>query len=126
MYEWLIPDGFVAPSTLAERESGCFSHEAICALNVSDEDAEFFVDVFFIDREPQINRRFTVGASRTSRIIVGQGYSIEGSQALDVPLGVAFSIRVRSTTELAIQSTRVDTRAANNALMSAIIKVQLK
>jgi hypothetical protein len=124
MYEWLIPDGFVAPSTLEERENGWFSHEAICILNVSNEDAEFFVDVFFMDREPVTDRRFIVGARRTSRVIIGEGYAIEGSQTLGVPLGIAFSVRVRSVASLAIQYTRVDTRASNNALMSAIIDIR--
>jgi len=122
MYEWVIPDGFVPSSTPEEKASHWFSHEAICALNVSGSDAEFYVDVFFIDREPVIDQKYTVGARRTSRVIVGEGYSISGSQSLPVPLDTAFSIRIKSEAGLAIQYTRVDTRATNNALMSAVIQ----
>ena len=121
MYEWIVPDGFVASSTKEEKANHWFSHEAICALNVSDREAEFFVDVYYIDREPLIGCRYFVGAKRTSRVIVGDEYSIPGSQSLEVPLNTPFSIRITSEANLDIQYTRVDTRAANNALMSSII-----
>jgi len=122
MNEWLIPDGYVASSTPDEKKSRWYSHEAICALNISDRDAEFFVDIYFIDSEPIMGQKFVVGAKRTSRVILGEGYHIPGAQSLSIPTDTAFSVRVRSQADLAIQYTRVDTRSAKNALMSTLVQ----
>jgi hypothetical protein len=93
---WAIAEGYV-PGWSSGPEPQFTSHETACLLNVSDEDAHVEITVFFSDREPVGPYRLTVPALDTDYASV-----IES----DVPV--------------VVQHTRLDSRQAENALLSTI------
>jgi len=60
---WLIPNGYLPGPQVEPRES----HESLCLLNPTDEDAEVEVEVivYFADREPQVGFRISAPARRS-------------------------------------------------------------
>ena len=58
---WLIPDGFLPEESSETQES----HEAICILNTSIEEAQLLISFYFEDREPIKDVRVTVPPERT-------------------------------------------------------------
>ena len=125
MYTWLLPDGFVPTNGSNSENSQWVSHESICVLNTSKKSVEFFVDIYFIDRDPIRKVPFQVAPERSARVIVGNNYQLDHSLCLEVPAGIPFSLKITSEHDIAIQYTRADTRASNNALMSTLIPRQI-
>lgn len=121
MYTWLIPDGFVASCSNPPAD-GCQPHEAIAILNENDVDVPILVDVFFADKSPILALPFSVGAQRSSRIIIGDDYdAIHGAERISLPYNTPYSLRIRAYRRIAVQFTRVDTRAGSIALMTTAI-----
>ena len=125
MYTWLLPDGFVPTNGSNDENTQWVSHESICVLNTTENTAEFFVDIYFIDREPIRKVPFQVAPERSARVIVGDSYRLANALCLNVPAGIPFSLKITSEHDIAIQYTRVDTRASNNALMSTLLPRQM-
>lgn len=110
---WLIPDAF-----WHSQGSGCFpSHEAVCVLNTSKEDAEIRLTLFFENRDELGGFTVICPARRTRHIRMDKLVSESGQ---NVPIDVPYSILVESETDLAVQYSRMDTSQAEMALMTAI------
>ena len=61
---WIIPDGYIP-----ETSSGTLtSHESVCVLNCSSEEALLRFTIFFEDRDPIEDMVFVVPARRTKHI----------------------------------------------------------
>jgi hypothetical protein len=113
MYEWLIPDGFLPPDG-----DDVPSHEALCVVNPTKQDAQVLVDVYFVDREPLRDIRLTVAAERSAHWGIGGPYRLGNAE---IPTNTPFSLRVRCDVTIAVQYTRVDARFARLALMSVFV-----
>ena len=65
--KWAIPEGYIPPySHTTGRE--LLSHEAICILNASDQEAHLQITIFFSDRDPVGPYRISVPPRRTKHL----------------------------------------------------------
>lgn len=111
---WAIPEGWIPPSSTGEGPE-LLSHETACLLNTGDQDAHVEITVFFTDREPAGPYRTTVGARRTLHLRFNDLRDPE-----PVPLGTDYASVIRSDRPIIVQHTRLDSRQAENALLSTI------
>ena len=91
------------------------SHETACLLNTGDSDANVQITVYFSDREPAGPYRVTVPAQRTVHLRFNELNDPE-----PVPKGKDFASVIRSNLPIVVQHTRLDSRQAQNALLSTI------
>lgn len=111
---WIIPDGYIPPTS---AETGTLqSHESVCVLNTSSEDAEVRFTIFFEDRDPIENIVVVVPGRRTHHIRTS-GLHHNGAY---IPVGVPYAIEVVSSIPIIVQYSRLDATQAENALMSVI------
>ena len=107
---WLIPDGFIPGESSGAQES----HEAICVLNTTVEEARLSISFYFEDREPVKDVEVLVPPERTRHIRTDR---IEGA---GIPRGVPYAIRVESSVPVVVQCSRMDTTQAALSLMTAM------
>ncbi|NLE12888.1 MAG: hypothetical protein GX628_04325 [Clostridiales bacterium] len=110
---WLIPDCYLnSVSKNAQR-----SHEAICVINTSDVDAEIKLTLFYEDREAITGFNSHCGAMKTHHIRMDKITNAEGQGLIwDVP----YAALIESNTPIVVQYSRLDTSAAEMALMTTI------
>ena len=111
---WAIAEGYI-PKTSHGPEPEMLSHEAACILNAGDADAHVTITLFFSDREPVGPYRIVVGARRTKHIRFN---NLKDPEA--VPTGTDYSSVIESDVPIVVQHTRLDSRQAENALLSTI------
>ena len=111
---WAIAEGYIpAWSTGEGRELA--SHETVCLLNAGDRDAHVRITVFFADREPVGPYRLTVPAQRTLHVRFDD---LQDPQP--IPRGTDYASLIESDEPIVAQHTRLDSRQAENALMTTI------
>lgn len=109
---WYIPDGYIP-----ETSSGSLtSHESVCVLNCSSEEALLRFTIFFEDRDPIEDMLFVVPPRRTKHIRTSS-LSKDGQS---IPAGVPYAIEVVSDVPVIVQYSRLDSTQAENALMSVM------
>jgi len=109
---WIIPDAYIP-----EISSGnLLSHESVCVLNVSSEEALINFTIFFEDREPIEDILVVVPPRRTKHIRT----SSLNKEGTSIPVGVPYAIEVRSDIPIIVQYSRLDSTQAENALMSVV------
>jgi hypothetical protein len=91
------------------------SHEAACLLNAGDRDASIRITVFFRDREPAGPFLLTVASRRTHHVRFNDLRDPE-----TIPPGIEYSSVIESDVPIVVQHTRLDSRQAENALMTTI------
>lgn len=112
--QWAIPEGYIpAESTGPEPEME--SHETICILNTTEEEASVDITVFFPDREPVGPYEKTVPPERTKHFRFNEFDDPEA-----IPKGEPFASVIESDTPVVCQHTRLDSRQAENALLTTI------
>ena len=111
---WAIPEGYI-PAWSHGKEPEMLSHEAVCILNTSDHDAHIDITVFYTDREPAAPYRFICGARRTIHLRFNEFTDPE-----PIPIGINFASLIESDVPIVVQHTRLDSRQAENALLSTI------
>lgn len=110
---WLIPDGFWPTIS-----NGVYpSHEAVSVLNTGDVDAEIDITLYFEDRDKMEGFRALCGAERTHHIRMDKLKDLEGRS---VPQGVPYAMLVRSSVDVIVQYSRMDTTQAEMALMALL------
>jgi len=112
---WVIPEGFIPGQSMVNADRPLLSHEAACLLNTGDVDAHIRITLFFTDREPAGPYRVTLGARRT--------YHMRFNELDDpepVPLDTDYASVFESDVPIIVQHTRLDSRAAEIALLSTI------
>jgi hypothetical protein len=109
---WAIAEGYI-PSESTGPEPAMTSHETACILNAGDEDAEVEVRVFFSDREPAGPYRVTVPARRTLHLRFNELDDPE-----PIPRDTDYASVISSGVPIVVQHTRLDSRQAENALMT--------
>jgi hypothetical protein len=105
---WLIPDGFIPEESSGTQES----HEAICVLNTSAEEARLSISFYFEDREPVRDVEAVIPPERTRHI--------RTDRLGEIPRGVPYAIRVESSVPVVVQCSRMDTTQAALSLMSTM------
>ena len=111
---WAIAEGYI-PEGSTGPEPEMLSHETACILNASDQDAEVEITIYFSDREPAGPYRISVPARRTKHVRFNDLQDPE-----PVPLGSDYASAIRSNVPIVVQHTRLDSRQAENALLSTI------
>ncbi len=110
---WLIPDCFL--NSVSKNES--VSHEAICVINTTNEDAEIALTLFFEDREPCKDFKSTCKAGRTHHIRMDKLVSEKGEK---IPRDTPYAALVEASCPVVIQYSRLDTSEVEMALMTTI------
>lgn len=111
---WVIPEGYIPPESHGPAPA-MVSHETACILNTGDEDANVEILVYFSDREPAGPYRVRVPARRTKHLRFNELRDPE-----PIPVGTDYSSVIRSDRPVVVQHTRLDTRQAQEALLSTI------
>ena len=112
--QWAIAEGYIPPESHGPAPT-MTSHEAVCILNTSDQDAHVEIVIYFSDREPVGPYRVEVPARRTKHVRFNNLKDPE-----PVPLGTDYASTIESDVPVIIQHTRLDSRQDANALLSTI------
>jgi hypothetical protein len=111
---WAIAEGYI-PAGSHGPEPQFTSHETVCILNTTDNDARVTITIFYSDREPSGPYRVTVPARRTKHVRFNDLIDPE-----PIPLATDFASLIESNVPIVVQHTRLDSRQAENALLSTI------
>ncbi|HTX04095.1 MAG TPA: sensory rhodopsin transducer [Candidatus Acidoferrales bacterium] len=112
--EWVIAEGYI-PAYSHGPEPEMTSHETACILNTSDRDAEVDITIYFTNREPVGPYRVTVGARRT----LHQRFN-DLQDPEPIPRATSYASVIRSNVPIVVQHTRLDSRQADNALITTM------
>ena len=111
---WAIAEGYI-PGWSNGPEPQFTSHETACLLNTSEEEAHVEITVFFSDREPVGPYRITVPARRTLHLRFNELKDPE-----TIPTDTDYASVIESDVPIVVQHTRLDSRQAENALLSTV------
>lgn len=111
---WVIAEGYI-PSYGTGKEPEFTSHETACILNASDRDANIEITLYFTDKDPVGPYKVTVPARRTKHLRFNDLEEPE-----KVPLDTDYASVIESDVPVVVQHTRLDSRQAENALLSTI------
>ncbi len=111
---WAIAEGYI-PGWSNGPEPQFTSHETCCILNTSDQDAHVEITIYFSDREPVGPYRITVPARRTKHVRFNNLSDPE-----TIPHETDYSSVIESDVPIVVQHTRLDSRQAENALITTI------
>lgn len=115
---WAIAEGYI-PSWSNGPEPEFLSHETACILNAGDQDAHVKITVYFSDQDPVGPYTVTVPAKRTKHIRFND---LKDPQ--EVPRGKDYASIIESDVPVVVQHTRLDSRQAENALISTMAYAQ--
>lgn len=111
---WVIAEGYI-PRESTGPEPEMTSHETACILNTADSDAHVEITLYFADREPVGPYRKTVPARRTLHLRFDDLDDPE-----PVPRGTDYASVLTSDVPVVVQHSRLDSRQAENALLTTI------
>lgn len=111
---WAIAEGYI-PAYGTGKEPEFTSHETACILNTSDEEAKIDITLFFANKEPVGPYKVTVPARRTIHFRFNDFEDPE-----PVPRGTTYASVIESNVPVVVQHTRLDSRQAENALLTTI------
>ncbi len=111
---WAIAEGYI-PGWSHGPAPQMVSHEAVCILNAGDREAHVVITIYFENREPAGPYRFTVGAKRTRHLRFN-----EFEEPERIPVDTPYSSVITADVPIVVQHTRLDSRQAENALLSTI------
>ncbi len=112
--EWVIAEGYIPPESHGP-EPQMTSHETVCMLNASDQEAHVEIMIYYSDREPVGPYRVSVPARRTLHLRFNNL-----KDPAPIPRGTDYASVIRSDVPIVAQHTRLDSRQAANALLSTI------
>ncbi len=111
---WAIAEGYI-PGASTGPQPDMLSHETACLLNTGDLPAMVEITLYFSDREPVGPYRLEVGARRTLHIRFN-----DLSDPEPVPRDTDYASVIRSDQPIVVQHTRLDSRQAENTIMTTI------
>ena len=111
---WAIAEGYI-PGWSHGPAPEMISHEAFCILNATHQEAHVEVTIFYSDRDPVGPYRITVPPRRTKHVRFNNLTDPE-----PIPQGTDYASVIESDVPLVVQHTRLDSRQAENALLSTI------
>ena len=112
--EWVIAEGYIPPESRGPQPQ-MTSHETVCILNTSDQNALVEITIYYSDREPVGPYRMTVPARRT----LHQRFN-ELRDPEPIPRGKDYASIIRSDVPIVVQHTRLDSPQAENAFITTI------
>ena len=110
---WAIPEGYI-PAQSHGPAPEMTSHECVCILNTSNKAANVKLTIYYSDRPPVVYQ-LTVPAERTRHLRFNNLTDPE-----KIPVATEFSSVIESDVPVVCQHTRLDSRQADNALLSTI------
>jgi hypothetical protein len=111
---WAIPEGYL-PESSHGSSPDLESHEMACLLNAGDADAHVRITAYYSDREPSGPYEVIVPARRTLHLRFNALADPE-----PIPRGTDYSSVIESDVPIVVQHTRLDSRQAEEALLSTI------
>lgn len=111
---WAIAEGYIPDSSHGPMPE-MTSHETVCLLNTSDNDAHVQITIFFSDQEPVGPYQVTVPARRTKHVRFN-----DLKDPAPVPRATDYASIIESDVPIVAQHTRLDSRQDANALLSTI------
>ncbi len=111
---WAIAEGYL-PTWSTGPKPELASHETFCVLNTGSEDAHLELTVFFADRDPVGPYRISVPAHRTKHVRFN-----DLSDPEPIPRGTDYASLIESDVPVVVQHTRLDSRQAENALLTTM------
>jgi hypothetical protein len=111
---WAIPEGYI-PGESHGPEPQFTSHETACILNAGEKEAHIEITIFFSDKDPKGPYKVTVAPRRT--------YHMRFNNLKDpepIPRDTDYSSLFISDVPIIIQHTRLDSRQAENALLTTL------
>jgi hypothetical protein len=115
---WAIAEGYIPPASHGP-EPEMLSHETACLLNAGDHVANVRITIYFSDREPVGPYVMTVPARRTLHVRFN-----DLEHPMPIPRGTDYSSVILSDVPIVVQHTRLDSRQAEEALLSTIAYAQ--
>jgi hypothetical protein len=112
--EWVIAEGYI-PSESHGPQPQMTSHETVCILNAGDQDAHVEITIHYENRDPVGPYKITVPAGRTKHLRFNNLKDPE-----PIPRDTDYSSVIRSDVPIVAQHTRLDSRQAENALLSTM------
>jgi hypothetical protein len=97
------------------KDHALMSHEAACLLNLTDQDAEITITIFFEDRAPAGPYRVTLKGRRTLHLRFN-----DLSDPEPLPRDTSYASLIESTVPIIVQHTRLDSRNPYIALLSTM------
>jgi len=111
---WAIAEGYIPPTSTGAAPQ-MTSHETVCLLNVSEREVRVSITVFYSNREPAGPYRLVVPARRTRHVRFNDLQDPE-----PIPHDTDFASVIEADAPIVVQHTRLDSRQAENALMSTM------
>ena len=111
---WAIAEGYI-PEASHGPEPEMTSHETVCLLNTSDQDAKVEITIYFSERDPVGPYRLTVPARRTKHVRFN-----DLKEPASVPRGTDYASVIEADVPIVVQHTRLDSRQSANALLSTV------
>jgi hypothetical protein len=111
---WAIPEGYI-PGQSTGPDPEFTSHETACILNAGDKDANIEIMIYFQDKDPVGPYKVTVPAKRTLHLRFNNLKDPE-----EVPRDTDYASILRSDVPVVVQHTRLDSRQAENALLTTM------
>lgn len=111
---WAIPEGFI-PGQSTGPAPEMTSHETACILNTGDKDANIEITIFFTDKDPVGPYKFKVSANRTAHIRFN-----ELNDPQKIPRDTDYASVIKSDVPVIVQHSRLDSRQAENALLTTM------
>ena len=91
------------------------SHETVCILNTGSQDAHVSITIFYSDRSAVGPYHVVVPSERTKHVRFN-----DLSDPAPIPADTDFASLIESDVPIVVQHTRLDSRQAENALLSTI------
>lgn len=111
---WVVAEGYI-PSDRHEKDRAFISHETLCILNANERPAHIELWLYYADRPPVGPYKIHVDAERTRH------WRLNDLEDPDmVPRDTDYSMVIRSDVPIVVQHTRLDSRQAENALMTTM------
>jgi hypothetical protein len=110
----VIAEGYI-PSWSNGPKPQFTSHETACLLNASEKDAHVEITIFFSDRDPVGPYLIVVPAQRTKHLRFN-----DLTEPELIPHDTDYSSVIVSDVPIAVQHTRLDSRQAENAVLTTI------
>lgn len=111
---WVIAEGYI-PAYSNGKEPEFTSHETACILNTSNQKASVEIMLYYTDRDPVGPYKITVEAQRSLHLRFNDLIEPE-----PVPKDTDYASVIESDIPIVVQHTRLDSRQAENALLTTI------
>ena len=110
---WMIADGYMSNT----EKGNLVSHEAICVLNLSGEDAHIDITLYFENDEPMKGLHAVCKNERTNHIRLDKIVADDGRK---IPKDTPYAVLVESDQPIVVQASRLDVSQPEYALMTTI------